>query len=182
MSNDKGSNTNDTAGMFTIREEYFITGFYLTYPQSLSTEKAIFLGFYECCGMDLIFRQCTLRCPLLHWLFRSLAVRMRCNSNFACLVQFIVVFAKVNFLFLEFFLDFSLYLIRILMLFSRFDLAGIYVVMFLEIFKTLIKVILVFSFILVAFSLSFFVLMRHEVRDVLYLIVLSVGIFVSSLF
>ena len=46
---------------------------------------------------------------------------------------------------------------------SRFDLFGIYVVMFLEILKTLIQVIIVFSILIIAFGLSFYILMATEV-------------------
>ena len=45
----------------------------------------------------------------------------------------------------------------------RFDLYGIYVVMFLEILKTLVQVTLVFSFLLIAFGLAFYVLMYSDV-------------------
>ena len=45
----------------------------------------------------------------------------------------------------------------------RFDIAGIYVVMFMHILKTLVQVLLVFFFLIVAFALAFTVLMQNEV-------------------
>ncbi|XP_073975399.1 transient receptor potential cation channel A1 isoform X5 [Rhodnius prolixus] len=42
---------------------------------------------------------------------------------------------------------------------QRFDLVGIYVVMFLEILQTLIKVLVVFSILIIAFGLAFFILL-----------------------
>ncbi|GAB6022301.1 hypothetical protein CHUAL_006422 [Chamberlinius hualienensis] len=51
-------------------------------------------------------------------------------------------------------LNFLLYL-------QRFDRVGIYVVMFLEILQTLVKALLIFSILFIAFGLSFFVLMSR---------------------
>jgi hypothetical protein len=48
--------------------------------------------------------------------------------------------------------------------FPRFDFFGIYVVMFLEILKTLVQVIVVFSILIVAFGLSFYILLCSKVR------------------
>ncbi|CAH2208376.1 jg3029, partial [Pararge aegeria aegeria] len=48
---------------------------------------------------------------------------------------------------------------NLLLLLQRFDQVGIYVVMFLEILQTLIKVLMVFSILIIAFGLSFYVLM-----------------------
>ncbi|XP_045160098.2 transient receptor potential cation channel subfamily A member 1-like isoform X2 [Mercenaria mercenaria] len=45
---------------------------------------------------------------------------------------------------------------------QRFDFFGIYVVMFLEILKTLVQVLLVFSILLIAFSMAFFMLLHKE--------------------
>ncbi|XP_046358020.2 transient receptor potential cation channel subfamily A member 1-like isoform X2 [Haliotis rufescens] len=45
---------------------------------------------------------------------------------------------------------------------QRFDFFGIYVVMFLEILKTLLQVICVFSILIIAFGLAFFMLLKHE--------------------
>nr|QDR50963.1 Transient receptor potential cation channel A1 [Heliconius melpomene] len=50
---------------------------------------------------------------------------------------------------------------ELLLLLQRFDQVGIYVVMFLEIFQTLIKVLMVFSILFIAFGLSFFVLLSN---------------------
>ena len=47
-----------------------------------------------------------------------------------------------------------------------FDFFGIYVVMFLEILKTLLQVLCVFFFLIVAFSLAFYMLLYNEVRFV----------------
>lgn len=44
---------------------------------------------------------------------------------------------------------------------NRFDQVGIYVVMFLEILQTLIKVLLVFSILIIAFGLAFFILLSQ---------------------
>ncbi|KAJ8032948.1 Transient receptor potential cation channel subfamily A member 1 [Holothuria leucospilota] len=44
----------------------------------------------------------------------------------------------------------------------RFDSVGIYIVMFIEIFKTLVHVILVFMVVIIAFAMAFFILMQDE--------------------
>ncbi|XP_077866020.1 transient receptor potential cation channel subfamily A member 1-like [Saccoglossus kowalevskii] len=49
-----------------------------------------------------------------------------------------------------------------LMVIFRFDIFGIYVVMFLEILKTLVQVLLTFSIVIIAFGLSFYILMSQE--------------------
>ncbi|XP_069176074.1 transient receptor potential cation channel subfamily A member 1 [Procambarus clarkii] len=49
----------------------------------------------------------------------------------------------------------------LLLYFQRFDRIGIYIVMFLEILNTLLKVLLVFSVLIVAFGLAFYILMSH---------------------
>ncbi|KAI8431157.1 hypothetical protein MSG28_001202 [Choristoneura fumiferana] len=48
---------------------------------------------------------------------------------------------------------------ELLLLLQRFDQVGIYVVMFLEILQTLIKVLMVFSILIIAFGLAFFILL-----------------------
>ncbi|KAJ6640634.1 Transient receptor potential cation channel subfamily A member 1, partial [Pseudolycoriella hygida] len=48
---------------------------------------------------------------------------------------------------------------NLLLFLQRFDQIGIYVVMFLEILQTLMKVLMVFSILIIAFGLSFFILM-----------------------
>uniref|UniRef100_T1JBU7 Ion transport domain-containing protein n=1 Tax=Strigamia maritima TaxID=126957 RepID=T1JBU7_STRMM len=45
---------------------------------------------------------------------------------------------------------------------QRFDKVGIYVVMFLEILKTLVKALLIFSILFIAFGLAFFILLSHD--------------------
>ncbi|KAK3089349.1 hypothetical protein FSP39_002938 [Pinctada imbricata] len=50
-----------------------------------------------------------------------------------------------------------------LLYFQRFDIFGIYVVMFLEILGTLLRVLCVFSILLVAFGLAFYILMKDEI-------------------
>ncbi|XP_042879492.1 transient receptor potential cation channel subfamily A member 1-like [Penaeus japonicus] len=50
----------------------------------------------------------------------------------------------------------------LLLYFQRFNNIGLYVAMFLEILNTLLKVFFVFSVLIVAFSLAFFILMSHE--------------------
>ncbi|KAI4880444.1 hypothetical protein NFI96_000308 [Prochilodus magdalenae] len=54
--------------------------------------------------------------------------------------------------------------INFLLYFQRFERFGIYVVMFGEIIKTLISTIVLFVFLLLAFSLSFHALMLHRVE------------------
>ncbi|CRK86167.1 CLUMA_CG000050, isoform A [Clunio marinus] len=50
---------------------------------------------------------------------------------------------------------------NLLLYLQRFDQIGIYVVMFLEILQTLIKVLAVFSILFIAFGLSFFILLSN---------------------
>nr|XP_008191477.1 PREDICTED: transient receptor potential cation channel subfamily A member 1 isoform X2 [Tribolium castaneum] len=50
---------------------------------------------------------------------------------------------------------------NLLLLLQRFDQVGIYVVMFLEILQTLIKVLLVFSILIIAFGLAFYILLSR---------------------
>nr|WDP79878.1 transient receptor potential cation channel subfamily A member 2 [Apostichopus japonicus] len=45
---------------------------------------------------------------------------------------------------------------------QRFDIFGIYVVMFLEILRTLCQVLVVFSILIIAFALTFHILLPHE--------------------
>ncbi|KAF2368431.1 Ankyrin repeat-containing domain [Trinorchestia longiramus] len=49
----------------------------------------------------------------------------------------------------------------LLLYFQRFDRIGIYIVMFLEILQTLLKVLAVFSVLIIAFGLAFFILLSH---------------------
>lgn len=51
---------------------------------------------------------------------------------------------------------------NLLLFLQRFDQVGIYVVMFLEILQTLIKVLLVFSILIIAFGLAFFILLPKD--------------------
>ena len=48
---------------------------------------------------------------------------------------------------------------------QRFNSFGIYVVMFLEILSTLLRVLSVFSVLIIAFGLSFYILMRNMVSN-----------------
>ncbi|XP_035438092.2 transient receptor potential cation channel subfamily A member 1 isoform X8 [Spodoptera frugiperda] len=48
---------------------------------------------------------------------------------------------------------------ELLLLLQRFDQVGIYVVMFLEILQTLIKVLMVFSILIIAFGMAFYILL-----------------------
>jgi transient receptor potential cation channel subfamily A member 1 len=48
---------------------------------------------------------------------------------------------------------------NLLLFLQRFDQVGIYVVMFLEILQTLIKVLMVFSILIIAFGFAFFILL-----------------------
>ncbi|XP_063219628.1 transient receptor potential cation channel subfamily A member 1 isoform X1 [Bacillus rossius redtenbacheri] len=50
---------------------------------------------------------------------------------------------------------------NLLLYLQRFDQVGIYVVMFLEILQTLIKVLLVFSILIIAFGLAFYILLSR---------------------
>lgn len=49
---------------------------------------------------------------------------------------------------------------------NRFYIFGIYVVMFTEILKTLLKVIFLFSILIIGFGLVFFILLGNDVRNV----------------
>lgn len=53
---------------------------------------------------------------------------------------------------------------NLLLLLQRFDQVGIYVVMFLEILQTLIKVLMVFSMLIIAFGLAFYILLSKVSR------------------
>ncbi|XP_052124275.1 transient receptor potential cation channel subfamily A member 1 isoform X3 [Frankliniella occidentalis] len=50
---------------------------------------------------------------------------------------------------------------NLLLFLQRFDRVGIYVVMFLEILQTLIKVLLIFSILIIAFGLAFYILLSR---------------------
>lgn len=50
---------------------------------------------------------------------------------------------------------------RLIFCFIRFDQVGIYVVMFIEILQTLIKVLLLFSILIAAFGLAFYILLSR---------------------
>lgn len=56
---------------------------------------------------------------------------------------------------------------NLLLYMQRFYIFGIYVVMFIEILKTLIKVIFLFSILLIGFGLVFFILLANEVGKIL---------------
>lgn len=56
---------------------------------------------------------------------------------------------------------------NLLLLLQRFDQVGIYVVMFLEILQTLIKVLMVFSMLIIAFGLAFYILLSRVSKDLL---------------
>ncbi len=47
--------------------------------------------------------------------------------------------------------------------FSRFEGVGIYVVMFWEIMKTLVRIVMLFLYLMLAFSLAFYALMLNQV-------------------
>ncbi|GAB0086812.1 transient receptor potential cation channel subfamily A member 1 [Sergentomyia squamirostris] len=51
---------------------------------------------------------------------------------------------------------------NLLLFLQRFDQVGIYVVMFLEILQTLIKVLMVFSILIIAFGLAFYILLSNS--------------------
>lgn len=50
---------------------------------------------------------------------------------------------------------------NLLLFLQRFDQVGIYVVMFLEILQTLVKVLMVFSILIIAFGFAFFILLSN---------------------
>lgn len=54
---------------------------------------------------------------------------------------------------------------ELLLLLQRFDQVGIYVVMFLEILQTLIKVLMVFSILIIAFGMAFYILLSKVGPD-----------------
>lgn len=73
-------------------------------------------------------------------------------------------------------------LTQFVFLINRFDFFGIYVVMFLEILRTLLQALSVFSLLIVAFGLSFFLLMRTEVYIVkLHILFLSLSAMVCDI-
>lgn len=49
--------------------------------------------------------------------------------------------------------------------FCRFEGVGIYVVMFGEIMKTLVRIVMLFLYLMLAFSLAFYALMLNHVRE-----------------
>lgn len=51
----------------------------------------------------------------------------------------------------------------IILCFCRFEGIGIYVVMFWEILRTLMRVVLLFFYLMLAFSLAFYALMLNKV-------------------
>lgn len=71
---------------------------------------------------------------------------------------------KCDFLFSAASLTVFLSWFNLLLLLQRFDQIGIYVVMFLEILQTLIKVLFVFSILIIAFGLAFFILLS-QIKD-----------------
>lgn len=68
---------------------------------------------------------------------------------------------KCNMLFSAASLTVFLSWFNLLLYLQRFDQIGIYVVMFLEILQTLIKVLLVFSILIIAFGLAFYILLSQ---------------------
>lgn len=56
--------------------------------------------------------------------------------------------------------------VRNFSLFCRFDQVGVYVLMFLEILQTLIKVLIVFSILIIAFGLAFYILLSTVSSEV----------------
>lgn len=68
---------------------------------------------------------------------------------------------KCDFLFSAASLTVFLSWFNLLLYLQRFDQVGIYVVMFLEILQTLIKVLFVFSILIIAFGLAFFILLSQ---------------------
>ncbi|XP_025200863.1 transient receptor potential cation channel subfamily A member 1 isoform X3 [Melanaphis sacchari] len=69
-----------------------------------------------------------------------------------CLLEYQISFASIT-VFLSWF--------TLLLNLQRFDQVGIYVVMFLEILQTLIKVLLLFSILIAAFGLAFYILLSR---------------------
>lgn len=73
-------------------------------------------------------------------------------------------------------------LTQFVFLINRFDFFGIYVVMFLEILRTLLQALSVFSLLIVAFGLSFYLLMRTEVYIVkLHILFLNLSAMVCDI-
>ncbi|XP_071050717.1 transient receptor potential cation channel subfamily A member 1 isoform X2 [Onthophagus taurus] len=92
---------------------------------------------------------------LISWLlYSSVIVMIFFSGKSSCTIQFSSASLAV---FLCWF--------NLLLLLQRFDQVGIYVVMFLEILQTLIKVLMVFSILIIAFGLAFYILLskaNHE--------------------
>jgi hypothetical protein len=83
---------------------------------------------------------------------------VRVNDGILVLVYFSIKYAKVIFFVVSFF-DLLKYGSFFCINICRFDHVGIYVVMFLEMLQTLIKVFTVFSILIIAFGLAFYILL-----------------------
>lgn len=64
---------------------------------------------------------------------------------------------------ISFFNDTKRQLTGIISCFCRFEGVGIYVVMFWEIMKTLVRIVMLFIYLVLAFSLAFYALMLEQV-------------------
>lgn len=120
-------------------------------------------------GMDPVHDELQF-CDTFHFLWHivHISVGMCFSHNVSSLVQLYATTSKVTphsiqkSTFFPYHVSCSLFL-SCLILCARFDFFGIYVVMFLEILKTLIQVLLVFSVLIIAFGFAFFILLQSQV-------------------
>lgn len=101
-------------------------------------------------GVHLVRKLCDEACP---------SVRKH------CILRIIISRVFHQFFCVEISIKHNFYTMNVYMLASRFDFFGIYIVMFLEILKTLVKVIIVFSLLVFAFGFSFLILLSPGVSD-----------------
>lgn len=106
---------------------------------------AMFLGLHHCYTLAKI-----LYC---HWKFcqRALINALYFNMLLCVLSYYIIVFVSA--------------IIHICMFYLRFEFFGIYIVMFKEILGTLLQVLIVFSILIFAFGVTFYAMLRNEVRQ-----------------
>lgn len=87
-------------------------------------------------------------------------LRNKAKQNFIILIKYILII-KVN---------------KYFIFFSRFENWGIFIVMLEVIFRTLLRSTGVFIFLLLAFGLSFYVLLNAQVRQLHLLLIITVNI------
>lgn len=111
--------------------------------------------------MDLVHNHTGICMPTgtLYLKLHTQSMAMWHHSHIFCLVQYAAILTKVCQLASNFLPTISL----LHAAYFRLDSAGIYVVMFLHILRTLVKVSMVFSVLIVAYGLAFYMLLSHDV-------------------